>query len=264
MSNEQPAGTPRDPDPATGFPQPGAYTPAQSGQPQQGYVAPGQAQPGQPYPGHGQQPYGQVYGQQPYGQPAYGQPGYGQPGYGQPGYGQPQAQPDPQSTNPYQIPNYSALYGTQQPTYPPQPYDAPYPAQTGYIPGQKTAKSPMLGMIAFTVLALCVVIGSLAGFQVMQVVANLMLSSGMSAGVDQTELAEILQQQLMTAYPMQTVALNITGWGGIAAWIAGIVATATNRGRMWGVLTIVLGVLTPVIIMVVAFVAVGPALNAIP
>ena len=36
-------------------------------------------------------------------------------------------------------------------------------------------------------------------------------------------------------------------FGGIAGWVTGIVATATRRGRSYGVWSIILGVLAPFI-----------------
>jgi hypothetical protein len=117
-------------------------------------------------------------------------------------------------------------------------------------------------MIAFAVLVLCVVIGSVAGFQFMEAASALIVSSGMS-GANQADLTAALQEQLLRDYPLQGIALNVTSWGGFVAWILGIVATATKRGRLWGVLTIILGVLTPVIMVVVMFAAMGPALGAV-
>lgn len=243
MSNDQPAGTPQNPENQGGFPQPGSYhTP--------------QAYPSQP-------------SSQPQGTPAYPPQGYPQQGYpqqpyAQPGYGQ-SPQPQGQADNPYQITHYAAQYGGQN--YPQagqaQQYPAqPYPPQAAYPPAAKVAKSPMLGLIAFGVLLLCIVVGSLAGFQVMQAAVNLMVANGITPD-NQAELTQLLQQELVSNYPLQTVVLNITGWGGFAAWIAGIVATAMNRGRMWGVFTIILGVLSPVIILAVIFAAMGPLLSTL-
>lgn len=254
MSNEEPAGTPQTPKDASGFPQPGAYHSPQA------YPAQPQGTPPYPQQPYPQQTYGQqAYGQQPYPQQPYPQQAYGQQPYGQ----QPQQQPQGQADSSYQITHYAAQYGGQGYEQAPQQYPAqPYPGQAGYPGAVKAAKSPLLGMIAFAVLLLCVVIGSLAGFQVMQVAANLMVSSGVTPD-NQSELTQMLQQELMSSYPLQTAVLNLTGWGGFAAWIAGIVATATNRGRMWGVFTIILGVLAPVIMVIVLFAALGPVLSAV-
>lgn len=312
MSNEQPAGTPQDPQVQGGFPQPDAYqpldqaeTPNDVAQPVQSPQPNGQdpygqqPQPGQDYPqpgypeGYGQQAYSQQaysqqdYGQQGYGQPTYPQQGYPPPAYGQQGYGQqtypqqayppqaygqqgypaqaygqPTTPPAPSSVppEPYQITHYAAQYG-QQPQQ--APYQAQgYPQQSTWTPGRAAAKSPMLGMIALTALAVCVVVGSIAGYQIMSAAIGLMvpyLPSGTMTDAEFTQLTLQLQQRIMADYPMHGVLLNITGWGGLAAWIAGIVATVTKRGRKWGVMTIILGVVTVLIVMpVVVFSAIAP------
>ena len=242
MSNEQPTGASQSPKEPEAFPQPGTDNPSASPVSQ-----PPQSAAPRPYP---QQPYGQqAYGRQPYPQQPYGQQ---QPTSAGP------ANADQRNPNPYQITHYAAQYGSQpQAAYPPSAYPSPASA----MPGQKPVRSPLLGLISLTVLVLSVVAGSIAGYQVMELMVNVMVSMGMT-DVDQTALAQILQQQLMTNYPGQTILLNVTGWAGFAAWIGGIVAAATNRGRLWGILTIILGVITPVIIFAVAFAAMGPILRA--
>ncbi|MGC3993010.1 MAG: hypothetical protein QM779_02585 [Propionicimonas sp.] len=221
-----------------------------SGHPQQGY--PQQGQQPRAYPQ--QAPYGQQQGAYGYGQPQapYGYPpqsshGHGQQAYGQQAYGQ-----QPQA-NPYQAP-----YGSPQ-AYPAQPY----PAANAFEPTRPADRSPMLGIIAFAVLAACVVVGSICGFQIMQVAAQYIATLSGGGTLDQAALTRALETVLLNNYPVQTMALNVTGWGGFAAWIAGIVATVTRRGRLWGVLTIVLGVVTPIIIIAVAFTAMGPYLEAL-
>lgn len=258
MSNEQPAGTSQNPQGQGGFPQPGAYHTAEGRAPQPPQPAQGSSPSAYPQQPYGQQPYPQqAYPQQPYGQQAYPQQPYGQPTYPQQPYGQ-QVPTPPASVerDPYQITHFAAEYGQQQPAYQPTQY-----AQAD-IPGQKSARGPMLGMLAFAVLAVSVVVGSIAGFQIMQLVGNLMVSNGISEA-DQAVLAQMLSQELASQYPLQAMLLNITGWAGFVAWIIGIVATATNRGRLWGVLTIILGVLTPVIMVIVVIVAMGPAFAAL-
>jgi hypothetical protein len=259
MSNQQPDGTPQTtgsqgsaPQPGAygspqAYPRPGAQPPAAPQYPTQAYPASPYGQPPQPYPGQG---YGQP--PQPYAPQAYGQPP--QP------YGRPPAQAGGQS--PYQIPNYAAQYGhlSQQP-----PGAQPFPGQAAYQPIPTETRGRMLGMIAFVVLVLCVGIGSIAGFQIMQVAGQYIAVIAASSGtVDQTAVTQAMQSELVKDFPFQTVALNITGWLGLVAWIVGIVATVTRRGRLWGVLTIILGVLAPVIILAVTFAAIGPMLEALP
>lgn len=289
MSSEQPGVTPPNPDTSTGSapdgpPQAGTHPgqphqPGQAGQqPTQGYGQPypqasGQPQPGygqqypqasgQPQPGYGQQyppqqGYGQQYPPQPYGQPqqfppqTYGQApqqAYGQPPqpYGQQprqAYGQSPQQAQP---NPYQI-TPAAQYGTQ-PQYPPAAYQAP---------GQPAKKSPILGMAAFGIVMVCLVIVSLAASPVGVVAGDLLLATG-STTIDQTTLGQLLSERA----PIQLMMLNIGSTLGFAGWVAGIVAAISNRGRLWGVLAIVVGTLAPFIMAAVMLVAMMPALSAV-
>ena len=59
-----------------------------------------------------------------------------------------------------------------------------------------------------------------------------------------SELTQVLLEQMGEA---ALLALNIGLYAGLAGWITGIVATATRRGRSYGVMAIILGVLAPVI-----------------
>lgn len=251
MSNEQPTGTPQSPDPAGGFPQPGAYTPQGQG----AGSRPAPSNPTPPYPAQG-------YPTQAY--PGQGYPTQGYPGQGYPTQGYP-AQVPPAQQNPYQIPNYAAQYPqapqAPQAGYPGQPaYPQPYPVQ-GVLPG-KGPKSPVLGIVSFSVVLLTVVISSVALAQLMEPLANAIIAAG-TTQIDEEVLRDSVQAQIMANYPLQTMALNLASPLGFAGWIAGIVATATNRGRMWGVFTIILGVLAPVILVVVAMIGLGPVLAAL-
>jgi hypothetical protein len=269
MSNEQPV-TPQNPDNSTGS------VPGPS--PEPGY---GQQHPQQGY-GQQPQPYGQQYPQQGYGQPPqqYGQPQYGQqypqPAYGQPPqppqlpqqYGQPQQPPQPygqqpqqgyaprpqpsQQENPYQITHWAAQYGNQT-EEPVQYQQSPYT-----VPGQKAAKSPLLGMIAFGVVLLCLVLVSVAAQPIGEIFSNLILATG-STSVDQTTLTQLLMEQA----PMQVMMMNIGSTVGFAGWIAGIVAAVAGRGRLWGVLAIVVGTLAPIIMFAVMITAMLPALSVV-
>ena len=271
MSSEQPV-TPQNPDNTAGN-TPDATPQQGQGQqpPQQGYTPPQQYGQQYPQPGYGQpaQPYGQPqqgYGQQ-YPQPGYGQqPPYGQPtqSYGQQPYRQqpqpsayaPQPQPRPQSQqdNPYQITHYAAQYGTAANQQQPVAYQ-----QAAYAaPAATTRKSPVLGMIAFGVVLVCLVLVSLASQPIGEVFSSLVLATG-SSDIDQTTLTQLLMEQA----PLQVMMMNIGTTLGFAGWITGIVAAVTGRGRMWGVLAIVVGTLAPFIMGAVMISAMLPALSAI-
>ena len=224
--------------------------------------------PTQPYGQAGQQ-YGQqpAYGQQPggYGQPdqAYGQAdqAYGQAGqsYGQsnPPYGQPdQAYPPtaqyPASTP--QAPGQQPPYGYGQPT---QQYGGWNPQQA-YAPqlyGQQAPapRSPLLGMIALGGVVICAVVFSWLMWRLGAMIGPVAMSYG--GNLSQEELTNLMMNQLGSG---GLAALNFSAYGGIAFWIAGIVATATRRGRSYGVWTIILGVLAPVIGIVMMVAALMP------
>ena len=251
MSNEQPTGTPQSPEPAGGFPQPGAYTP----QDRPAGSSPAPSSPAQAYP---TQAYpGQAYPPQAYPGQAYPTQGYPGQAYPPQGFA---AQVPPAQQNAYQIPNYAAQYAQA----PQAGYPAAYP-QAYPVPGAQPAKaprSPILGIVSFAVVLLTVVVGGAALAQIMEPIANAMIAAG-TTQIDEQLFAESLQAQIMTNYPLQTMALNVASPLGFAGWIAGIVATVTNRGRMWGVFTIILGVLAPIILVVIAMLALGPVFAAL-
>lgn len=250
MSTEQPV-TPQNPDNSAGS-VPGATPQPGYGQqyPQQGYGQ--QPQPfGQQYPqpGYGQQPqpYGQPQNpQQPYGQPPspYGQQ-YPQQGYGQPqqygqqppqGYGQ---QPQPFGQQPQQ--GYGAPAQYQQAAY--------------GVPSKKVAKNPLLGMIALGVVLVCLVLVSLAAGAIGEVLSSLILASG-TTQVDQTTFIQMVNEQV----PVQYMLLNVGSTLGTAGWVTGIVAVATGRGRLWGVLALIAGVVAVILMMGLMM---APAMSAI-
>ena len=272
MSSEQPGVTPQNPDTSTGSapegsPQLGA-APAQPAPPDQQYPQPGYGQqypqPGYgqqyPQPGYGQQQPPQGYGQQPtqgYGQqptPGYGQQ-YPQQGYGQQqpqqGYGQPArpVQPAPPE-NPYQITHYAAQYGAAA-----EPQQL---SQAGYrTPPDPAKKSPVLGMAAFGVVMVALVVVCFAAQPLGSIMADLVISTG-STQIDSVTATEMLVEQA----PVQTALMNF--WlVGFAGWVTGIVAAIVGRGRLWGVLAVVVGTLAPFIMLGVMLAAMMPALSAV-
>jgi hypothetical protein len=194
----------------------------------------------------GQSPYGQgPYGQQPYGQQPYGQ----QPA--QP-YGQQPAQPYGQPTQPYGQQSWGPA---GQPPYP-TPQHSYGAAQQSWTPQQPPRRSPALGMIAFGLVLVLGVVMSAVAYQMGVIMAPLMV--GRSATTDQEELARIVMEQLGAP---ALLGLNLALYGGTAAWILGIVAAATRRGRSYGIWAIILGVLAPVAAIVAMIVAMMPYLR---
>jgi len=228
-----------------------------------------------PGPGYGQTPSpGQPYGyppqqgpNQPYGQPQqapnpYGQANqpYGQPPQGpnQP-YGQPPQGPNQPYGQPPQAPNQP--YG-QQPPQGPNPYGQP---QQGFVPTSPTGaygtppakRSPILGIISLAIVASCGVLLTLYLYRI-GVVAGPYAVNGTLDTSTQPELVQEVTSQLGGVLPMLGGA---SGFVGFVGWILGIVATATKRGRAFGVMAIILGILAPIIAVVALFVALAPYLQ---
>ena len=218
-----------------------------------------------PYPQQGspqQPPYGSGQpatpsGWNPQGGYASGPPttGWGtQAGYpsGQQGYpATQQGYPSGQQGYPAGQQGYPASqqgYPTGQQGYP-QPQAAPY--------GKQAAQnSPLLGMIALGGVAVCGVVLCWLMWRMGAMVGPLAVASGGS--MTQAELTQALTEQLGGS---GILALNVAGYGGIAAWITGIVATATRRGRSYGVWAIILGILAPVVAIIMMVAAMMPYIS---
>lgn len=202
---------------------------------------------GNPQYPHQQDPYSSGSGQP--------QGGYPQQGYPQQGYPQEGSQPGyPQQGSQQGYPQAYPQHGAPQP-YPPQPYGQPYGQQPGYPSpqqayaqaspyGQAAAapRSPLLGMIALGVVVVCTVVFGWMMFRLGALMGPMLVTTYGSA--TQAEMTDMLLQQLGTS---GALALNLSGYAGVAGWITGIVATATRRGRSYGVWAIILGVLAPFI-----------------
>jgi hypothetical protein len=164
----------------------------------------------------------------PQGTPQWGQ--QQQPGqqYGQPQhYGQPQQ------------------YGGQQ-------QDGGAPAWNSS--GEPAKKKKTVGVIAFAAAVVALVIGVIGGYmlgtaltssQVLQDFAQ----NGGSGTTDTQELQRRLMQdpQAMSGLGTGSVLMLIGSVFGLWAIVQGIVAIVTKRGRVWGVLAIVLAVLAAVV-----------------
>lgn len=187
-------------------------------------------------------------------QGGYPQPGYPQqPGYQQPGY-------PPQSYPPAGPPQAPGLQGYPQPQ--PYPTQAPYQnqpqyqTQPPYYPTAPTpAKSPIVGIIALAVVAIALA-GSLVGaVPLAQAMGELVATTG-STTITPEDIPVSAQQALMG--PMSAVmGLSVLG---LAGWITGIVAAISGRGRIWGVIAVVLGVAAPFIILLVMAAGLAPYL----
>jgi hypothetical protein len=220
--------------------------------------------PGQPYGYPPQQPAPQPYGQPPQQaqQPAtqpYGQPPQQPPT--QP-YGQPPQQAQPYAYPPQQAPAQPYSYPTQQ--APAQPYGqpvqgfAPTPMDAYGATAAPTKKSPILGIISLAIVVICGVVLTLYLYRI-GVVAGPYAVSGTLDTTNQPELVQNVVNQLGGVLPM----LGGTSiFVGLVGWILGIVATASKRGRGFGVMAIILGILAPIIAVVVLVVTLMPYLQA--
>jgi len=202
--------------------------------PGQPYGYPPQQGPNQPYgqPQQAPNPYGQA--NQPYGQPPQGP---NQP------YGQPQQGPNQPYGQPQQAPNQP--YG--QPPQAPNPYGQP---QQGFVPTSPTGaygtppakRSPILGIIALAVVVICAVVLSMYLWQVGGIAGQV----AVNGTIDTSNQAE-LQALVLSQLGGWSLIGSLSAFLGFVGWIIGIVAVATKRGRAFGVVTIILGVLAPFI-----------------
>ena len=214
-----------------------------------------------PGPGYGQTPSpGQPYGyppqqgpNQPYGQPQQAPNPYGQAN--QP-YGQPPQGPNQPFGQPPQAPNQP--YGQPQP--PVNPYGQP---QRGFVPtagayGTPPAKrSPILGIIALLVVLICGVVLSMSLFRMGGLLGQLAVNGTVEIS-SQTQLQEEVLSQLGGIWTLLVYGSGLLGFVG---WIVGIVAVATKRGRAFGVVTIILGVIAPIAAFAAMFAAMAPYLS---
>jgi len=217
-----------------------------------------------PGPGYGQTPPpGQPYGfppqqapNQPYGQPQQAPNPYGQAN--QP-YGQPPQGPNQPYGQPPQGPNQP--YGQPQ-QGPNQPYGQP---QRGFVPTSPTGaygtppakRSPILGIIALLVVLICGVVLSVGLFRMGGLLGQLAVNGTVEIS-SQTQLQEEVLSQLGGIWTLLVYGSGLLGFVG---WIVGIVAVATKRGRAFGVVTIILGVLAPIAAFAAMFAAMAPYLS---
>lgn len=190
-------------------------------------------------------PYAQPGSQQP--QPPTNTPGPAYPAAPQDYPGTPQAYPGTQGYPPGQP--YAQPYPAAQPYPVAQPY-----APTSY-PGVAVAQAPrskILGVVSLI-------------FMVITTVASGVLIVMLNAAI--TETARLTahdpnaynQSEFSATLAGYSLALVVGATVGFVCWVIAIVAAATNRGRVAGVIGIVLGVVAPIALLGYFFIGVADA-----
>jgi hypothetical protein len=165
----------------------------------------------------------------------------------------PQGQPTPPAYTPASDPGYAA------------------PAAPGYAPpvsdnaGPRPKGPATLGIVAFAVALLGAIAGSvlayLGGVQLGSLVQYAEVTGG-TTSLDSDTLPAAGQQAAVAGAGLAFAGFAV--WGVLALWgfIQGIIATVKNRGRVWGILAIVVAVLGVVAVLVM--ITVGTATGAAP
>lgn len=203
-----------------------------------------------PGSGYGQNPQpGQPYGyppQQPATQP-YGQP----PQSGTQPYGQP-----PQQAQPYSYPSQQPP--TQQYQQPAQGY-APTPMGAYGAAPAPSKRSPILGILALALVVISGIVLSVYMWRVGTVLGDFVVGSSLNIDAsNQTEIAQQIASQLGSGFASLG---GLSAFVGFVGWILGIIAAATKRGRGFGVLAIILGILAPIVAFIVLFVVLAPYMS---
>ena len=161
---------------------------------------------------------------------------------------------------------------------PPEPYNPPpttraEASQTGYTappaapadrtPGTKGSRR--LGVIAFVVALVGIVVGSILAFIGGMQSGSLAQYASMTDGtttIDPNTLPPGAEQIAISAGLFSVAGFLV--WGVLALWgfIQGIVAAVKNRGRGWGITAIILAVLGGIVVFV--FLGIGTAIGAAP
>lgn len=192
-------------------------------------------------------------------------PGYGQTPPPDPRYGYPPQQP---ATQPYgQPPQQAQPYGYPPQQPPAQPYGYPgqqpqtqqygQPAPMAAYGSAPTKRSSAMGLIALALVVVCAIALSVSLWHMGGVVGQL----AVNGTIDPTNQAELQAALLSEIGGIWIVLIDGSALLGFVGWVLGIVAVATARGRAFGVVTIILGVLAPIAAFVAMFAALAPYLS---
>ncbi|GAA3341898.1 hypothetical protein GCM10017714_27860 [Curtobacterium pusillum] len=174
---------------------------------------------------------------------------------GEPRYGErvdPAPAPAPQYGQQPSAPSWGDQHQTQQPyAAAAAPASAGAPSWQGY--DEPRARKKTLGVVAFVLGVLSLVIGVIGGYVMGSALANSSALDGLTqgGGASAAEQQE-LQRQLMSDPAVMSqigagaVVAGIAAILGLWALVQGIVAVATKRGRGWGIFAIVLSVVATI------------------
>lgn len=156
------------------------------------------------------------------------------------------SQPYPSSSAPGYPPGYPPAYSPESPL-PPAPA---YPSAGSYsaVPQKK---SPVLAIIGLCLVGVCAIIFCISSYSLFNVYFNLFGTDWVGTGrtPDTSHLTDAQASQLFA--PMTGLILSAAP--GIVGFILSIVATAQNKGRIFGIIGIILGIIAPFTLFIGAF-----------
>ncbi|WP_412162447.1 DUF4064 domain-containing protein [Curtobacterium flaccumfaciens] len=192
--------------------------------------------------------YGEQYGQ---GQQQYGQQqsGQGQQQYGQQQYGQPSSTPSwndqqrhDQGQHHDQQPYAAAPAHSGAPAW--QSHDEPKP--------KKKKKKKTVGIIAFVLGLLALVLGVVGGYIMGSAISNSGVIDQITQNGSTNLTPEQMQSEVMSDPDVRSqlvggiAVIGIAAFLGLWALVQGIIAAVAKRGRVWGILAIVLAVVATI------------------
>ncbi|WP_412875596.1 DUF4064 domain-containing protein [Curtobacterium flaccumfaciens pv. flaccumfaciens] len=186
--------------------------------------------------------YGEQYGQ---GQQQYGQ----QSGQGEQQYGQPNGEQQ------YGQPSSTPSWNDQQ-RHDQQPYAAA-PAHSGAPAWQshdepKPKKKKTVGIIAFVLGLLALVLGVIGGYIMGSAISNSGVLDQITQNGSTNLTPEQMQSEVMSDPDVRSqlvggvAVIGIAAFLGLWALVQGIIAAVAKRGRVWGILAIVLAVVATI------------------
>jgi hypothetical protein len=128
----------------------------------------------------------------------------------------------------------------------PQGYPQPGFGQPAPIPMPKAKKSPIVGVIAAAIVGVAAALGNVVMFALVVPFRDA-LASGRSAKDSEWIASQFTQSQLDLLGLEFKASLAL----GFVAFVIGIIAIATNRGRGWGVTALILSIIGPFITLFV-------------